>query len=221
MTRSDWDPDHDAPMEGRCGVRKSPRATAKPSSHPSAFCTQLAGWGTNHLGVGPCKLHLGTTASKVKAAQPVMMERMVQRFALPVDVEPGEAITQAIARANGAVLYCADQVKALDPDEIVWGKQKLDKKVGREQGTQVAYVNESAGAGVNYWVQLYYQWDKRLTDLCIDALKLGLRELEIDIAKQHGEQLLHYLRSVVSDPELGLDEEAQRRVVDRHLSLVS
>jgi hypothetical protein len=42
------------PHDGRCG-----KGTRRGSQ-----CTQVAGWGTDHPGVGPCKLHGGATPSR-------------------------------------------------------------------------------------------------------------------------------------------------------------
>src|SRR5580658_10055930 len=96
----------DGPLEGRCGALKSERAGPNKNGrgNPSKWCTLPAGWGTEHVGVGTCKHHLGNTEKHVKAAQPVMAAQAVQRFALPVEVDPELAIVQAIGRANGAVL---------------------------------------------------------------------------------------------------------------------
>jgi hypothetical protein len=39
------------PQDGRCGKR----------TRSGGHCTQVAGWGTDHVGQGPCKLHGGAT----------------------------------------------------------------------------------------------------------------------------------------------------------------
>lgn len=52
----------------KCGAQR-PRQPA------GILCTQPAGWGTSHLGVGRCKRHGGSTPTQVIAAEKVVAER--------------------------------------------------------------------------------------------------------------------------------------------------
>lgn len=63
MTVPDNPPGHDGP---RClgGLRNR-----------NGLCGQVAGWGTEHLGTGRCKLHGGSTPNHVKAAHTEQLER--------------------------------------------------------------------------------------------------------------------------------------------------
>src|SRR5580658_1440422 len=100
----------DGPLEGRCGALKSERAGPNKNGrgNPSKWCTLPAGWGTEHVGVGTCKHHLGNSGKRDKAAQPVRGAQAVQRVVRPVEVDRQLATVQAIGRANGAGLYCDD-----------------------------------------------------------------------------------------------------------------
>jgi hypothetical protein len=46
-----------------------------PEKRGGGHCTQAAGWGTGHPGIGACKLHGGCTPNHRKAAEIVRVER--------------------------------------------------------------------------------------------------------------------------------------------------
>ena len=81
-------------------------------------CTRPAGWGTDHAGVGRCKLHGGSTPAQRINAEKVLAEREVQRLRLTAHV-PTDAATllqTEAARTNGELL-ALDEVVGDDPAE--------------------------------------------------------------------------------------------------------
>lgn len=89
-------------------------------------CGRPAGWGTDHVGVGACKLHAGSTPNGRKAAVAARIRTVVEalRIETPPGVTPVEAIERELARS--ALLVDAIRRKLVDHlagDEgaLVWG----------------------------------------------------------------------------------------------------
>jgi hypothetical protein len=74
-------------------------------------CTQAAGWGTSHPGVGACKLHGGSTPSHVAAAQKVQAEQVLRRVWNP-DATPVTDSVAALQRLAGRLEQAADVIGA-------------------------------------------------------------------------------------------------------------
>lgn len=84
---------HDGP---RCGARKR---------QGDGTCTQTAGWGTDHVGFGACKLHGGSTGTQVVAAERQRIE--VQARRLLADLGDAEPVTDPLGelqRLAGEIL---------------------------------------------------------------------------------------------------------------------
>jgi hypothetical protein len=73
-----------------------------PLKHRDGTCTQTAGWGTPHPGIGRCKLHGGSTGSHVKAAQRVQAERVLRSVWNP-NAEPVTDSVAALQRLAGGL----------------------------------------------------------------------------------------------------------------------
>lgn len=90
MTISQNVPRHDGP---KCGARKK---------QGEGTCTQAAGWGTNHPGVGACKLHSGSTRTGDKTAARISAQLTLA--ALAGDAEPVANPLTALSELAGEVL---------------------------------------------------------------------------------------------------------------------
>lgn len=66
-------------------------------------CGRPAGWGTDHPGVGTCKLHLGATPNHERAAQREQARQAVEAHGLPRDVDPNTALLEELCRTAGCV----------------------------------------------------------------------------------------------------------------------
>ena len=59
-------------------------------------CTRPSGWGTDHVGVGRCKLHGGKTPSHQQAGQNALAAAAVATFGLPREIDPRDALLEEI-----------------------------------------------------------------------------------------------------------------------------
>lgn len=97
--------------------RDGPRCGAR-LRQSDGTCTQVAGWGTDHVGAGPCRLHGGSTRSVSKGAHRVLLDREARKALADFDLEPVtnplEALQQHAAEVMSLRNYLRDQVSRLE-----------------------------------------------------------------------------------------------------------
>ncbi len=182
------------------------------------LCHNRAGEATDHMGVGKCKRHGGSTRSHAVRASNELARRAVETYGLPRDVPPRQALLEEVARTAGHVAWLGQRVAELEADDLVWGKAKEDDVTASPNpGTNVSHA-----ARVNVWLELYRSERRHLVEVCKVAEQLGIAEREVKLAEQHGRLIADVLRKVLADPELGLTAEQRRAVpavARRHLSV--
>lgn len=194
MTVADSQPGHDAP---RCGARKR---------QGEGTCTQVAGWGTDHVGEGRCKLHGGSTRSVAAGARLRLVENEARELfgkvaptPIPID-NPLDAYRQLAGRV------------------MAW-LELMDSKLDDLQA--LGYESEYVGVQIQAVVQLYeramdranhvlgtyarLKIDERLAAITEAQKLMVIRAIEaaLDEAGLHGEgrenatrRAARYLRSV-------------------------
>lgn len=180
----------DTPGYDTCGAARK---------HTGAPCTRPAGWGTDHPGIGACKLHLGCTPTHVVSARTAMAAEAAIRFGLPRDVEPQQALIEELHRTAGLVAFYESKA-AEDPEALL--------------------ESTMFGKSPNAWVKLHAAERKHFTDVAAVCVKLGLDERRVRLAEQQGTLLAQVIRGVLAD--LGVaDHPLAPEVVRRHLSVVA
>lgn len=183
-----------------------------------ALCEQPAGWGTDHLGVGRCKRHGGSTPTHQTAARREMAEQAVKTYGLRVDVSPVDALLGEVQWTAGHVAWLRERVQELESEALTWGTtETVDKGSGEFTG-----VDTTEAAKPNVWLVLYQQERKHLVDVCKTAITCGIEERRVKLAEAQGEVVAGVIRSILA--ELGLTPEQAARapeVASRHLRLVA
>lgn len=87
---------HDGP---KCGGKKRQGA---------GTCTQTAGWGTDHVGVGRCKLHGGSTPTHEAAGAEQLLAQQLARLDVPAVADP---LTE-LSKLAGQVVAWKDALAA-------------------------------------------------------------------------------------------------------------
>lgn len=156
-------------------------------------CTRPAGWGTPHAGTGRCKLHGGSTRNHVTSAERAIAAQAVVTYGLPREIDPRDALLEEVHRTAGAVAYLAEQVRGLEPTDLVWGRtEEAD-----QQATEFPGTNVKREAKPNIWLVLYQQERKHLVDVCRVAIAAGIEERRVRLAESMGAQLAGVLRAVL------------------------
>lgn len=181
-------------------------------------CTRPAGWGTDHVGVGRCKLHGGKTPSHQQAGSKALAAQAVRTFGLPREIDPRDALLEEVYRTAGAVDWLHQQVQALQADDVVWGKtEEVVKDAGEFPGTDTTY-----GARVNTWVQLWQQERAHLVRVSKEAINAGIEERKVRLAEQQGSLLASVIKAILGDLDLSPEQQKQVPVVvPRHLRAVA
>lgn len=192
MTVGDRREGHDTPRF--CGART--RSDGK--------CKRPAGWGTDHVGEGPCKLHGGCTPTVSKGAHLRLVERQARELFGKVapDAVPVENPLQAYAEFAGRVMAWLDLMDSLLDDL---------RSVGYRDAPGVA----------NAKVQLYERAMDRANVVLRDYARLGIDSRLAAITEAQAKTVMRAIEAVITllAPDAELANEA-RQVAARHLRAV-
>lgn len=181
-------PGHGHPV---CGAKKR---------QGEGTCQRPAGWGTDHLGYGPCRTHGGNTRNHRTAALHQQAERaLADLHAPPVD----NPLTE-LARITGQV--------------VAW-KDALAEKVN--ELTSIRYSTEG-GEQLRAEVALFERALDRCERFLTAMARLNIDERLARIEQQQVDLITYAVTAVLE--ELGLPTEQQveaRRGIARHLRVVS
>lgn len=177
MTPVETPPDHD---RTKCGANTR-------SGHP---CGRPAGWGTEHPGIGTCKLHGGSTTNHNKAAAVVQAQRDVELFAARRDIHPAEALLELVQWTAGEVDYWRQRVTQLEEDDLTWGTTKV-KTGGDDRGT-----TEEAKPNIAY--AMLVDASNRLERYSSAALKANIDERRVRLAESEGRVLAGVIQRILT-----------------------
>lgn len=180
-----------------CGARKR-----QPSADGSyGNCTRPAGWGTDHVGEGSCKLHGGSTRSGKKKAQKSAAKKARDTFGLPKEIDPAQALLEEVWRTQGHVVWLGEVVRQLRKKDIAWGITKV-KTGGEDRGT-------TQEAKINAYVALYQDERKHLVRVTSEAVKAGVEEKRLTLETHRAEMVVAMLSTIFDALELN-DEQASK-----------
>lgn len=154
-------------------------------------------------GLRTCRYHgSGSPQARAKSAR-IQAERLTQKvlaaYARPEgDADPAMVLIDLITWGNAKVNFYRAQVLRLRTSAFTWGRTR-DKEGGDDRGTTYE-------AGVNTWVSLLSEAEQVLARQCVDALKVGLKQRELDIAARMADMMLPILDAVLK--EFGHDPNA-------------
>jgi hypothetical protein len=183
------------PTPGKCNGR------LRDKSRRGALCRLPSGHGTNHVGTGRCARHGGNTPSHKAAAAKVVARRAVETYGLPIKMDPRDAVLAELYRTLGAVAFIEGQIRALDPEQLIWGKtEEVDT-----QATEYPGTNTKHAAVPNAWLELF-KWERRHSlEVSKTAHAIGVEEYRIRMVEQMGGQLAAVIRAFIA--RLGLTPE--------------
>jgi hypothetical protein len=181
--------------DGRCGAK----------TRSAGRCGLPAGHGTDHVGIGHCKLHGGCTPTQVKAAQNQMAASAVQTYGLPVEVDPHEALLDELHRTAGHVAWLGMKVQGLEDDS-------LHGPVG---GGEHSHAREEP----HVWVRLYQEERVHLGRIAKTCIEVGIEERRVRLAERMGELFAAALGRILE--QLGVaDHPDAPTVVRRELQVL-
>lgn len=157
-------------------------------------CRKEAGWGTDHVGEGPCRLHGGSTRTVSRGARDRLVEREAAATLARLDVAPVADPLTELAKLAGQV--------------IAW-RDVLAEQVN--QLTSIRYEAAAGGEQLRSEVALF----ERAMDRCIMVLgtigRLKIDERLIRIEQQRVDLVADALHGTLQD--IGLDPDMRAQAV--------
>lgn len=186
-----------------CGARR------RKSANTEVPCLKPAGWGTDHPGVGACRIHGGGSRVGVKASARPGLELLVGHA---VDVSPMEALIMCVRITSAEVAYFSFKISELSEDELVVRPraQSLDRDGMTHDLKQQKQLN--------IWIRERQKALQALGRFSKMALDAGVEERLVLVAESAGKALARALDGILK--ELNLNEKQRRvapEVVRRHL----
>lgn len=183
------------------------------SSSGTGICMKPAGWGTEHPGEGPCKIHGGNNPGYLKhlavkrAKQNALAEidATMLAYGKPIHIGPHEALLMEVQRTAGHVCWLSDKIQS----------------IGQESGIDEAMQQWTLmGIRPSFWVDLYIEERKHLVNVSKAAIAAGVAERAVALAEEQGKLLAVAIRAILWDNELQLtptQRAAAPQVIRRHL----
>lgn len=171
----------------RCGAKRR---------NAEGYCGKPAGWGTDHLGTGRCRLHGGSTTTHRRKAALDQAKVDVAHFGARRDVHPATALLELVQTKATEVEYWRNRVSAVDEAALTWG---TTREVETADGSTV--VRETK---LSIELTALHTAEKALADYSSAALKAGVDAAMVTIAATTAARFLAVIRTIVDDPRLAV-----------------
>lgn len=184
------------PMREICGATKR-------NGDP---CGRTPGWGTPHPGYGNCKNHGGCTPNGIKHAAEEAARDAVQRYALPREIDPHDALIEELERTAGWVAFLNEQVQAIS--EV---NDMRQLKGGGKDGIpeEVPHI----------WIQMLKDERIHLVNVAKTCVAVGIEERRVKMAEEQGQLMAQVVRGILADLDIPLSPEVQT-VVRKNFTLI-
>lgn len=186
-------PDKAAYSQPKCGVKKDGKNWTG-----SDVCLQTAGWGTEHLGYGPCKYHGGCLPSVTKRYMKIKEKREMAVFGDKIEIDPHTAVLETVHRTAGHVAWLFEKIQALSETE----------------GDMTLHQYTAMGIKASVWVEMYERERMMLLKASKAAVDMGISERQIQLAEEQGRMIAMVLQQFIDSQEIGLSP-AQRQIAPK------
>lgn len=199
----------------RCGSPvRNHRSKAK--QRTDLKCKLPAGHGTDHPGVGQCKLHGGSSAAGIRMAAKAQLALLTGNYP---DVSPIDALLMCVRIAAAEVQFYTTKIAALQPDEITTRPVK-EATAGSYQGAY-AIVDLKGEEILSLWVRERQRSLDKLANYSSCALKAGVEDRLVRLAEGMGERLATTLEAILNELQLTAEQQAKApQVIERQLFLL-
>ena len=183
--------------------RERPRCGAK-KRQGEGTCKRPAGWGTDHVGIGACRLHGGNWPTHKKKAQREVARREAEALGGRRDILPAEALLELVQRKAAEVEYWTRRVRELEDqgDSLVWGVTKSTDESGRTKE-----------AKPNVALEMMHEAERDLERFSSAAMRAGLEEALVRSAAIQGAAIVEAIRHAV-DRARATDDPADQILLE-------
>lgn len=190
---------------GVCGANKK---------NGEGVCKRPAGWGTNHVGVGRCKLHGGKTQAGTRSAAAPALELLVGHT---VDVDPMEALLMCVRISAAEVAYFSHQVSLIKDETELITRPTHQVAAGKDP----IKMWLKADRQLNLWVRERHKAMERLARYSKMAIDAGVEERLVRVAETVGSRLADAIQGILNELELDAKQlKKAPQVVRKHLTVL-
>lgn len=209
----------------KCGAKKGSKRAGS-----AGFCTQPAGFGTDHPGSGPCRWHMGSTPAVTAKYKELNIEVASMRVLAKLDVEPVDnpllelAILagQAVAWKNAMAMRVNRILTELEEDNP--GPVVMDSDgvvIYRRDEGDIRYTNKDGTEQLRSEVLLWERAMARCESVLVNIAKLNIDERLAQIDERQGEIITKALLQTLNELDVPEDVRRQaRKAVGHHLRSV-
>jgi hypothetical protein len=180
----------------KAGPGKTLCGAQLPNKPKGTTCHNVAGFRTDHIGVGRCYRHGGRTESHQRGAETALARIECEKLGVPIEVDPGEALMRELWETAGNVAFYRALVQAL-PAHPELDVYEHDEDGGHwERGQPGVYGRTYHVSGVptgegkpHVLVTLYNDERAHLTAVATAALKAGVEERRVRMAESDATQI--------------------------------
>jgi hypothetical protein len=170
-----------------------------------------------------CPAHGGSTKRALKNARArIVGDRLsaaCRTYGLPADIDPGAALRGELARTNGHILWIAQRIQSLDPDDLIWGRLATTTRTGPLPESECS--EEKVGERIHVWCQLYSGERAHLLKVADTMVRNGLAELNLELEQRHVDFLEVVMLGMLDDFGIDVAEPANRAIIGRRLTEAS
>ncbi len=178
----------------KCGAQR-------PNQPPGTSCENAAGQGTDHVGIGRCKFHGGSTPTHERGAQLEIARRECATLGIPIEIDPGDALIRAVWEAEGNLAFYRSYVQGLDDVTTTeFGPAGARKEVAHPV------------------VALYHEAERWRAQVSTAALRAGVEERRLRLAQNDSRMLFSGVVKAIEAAKLTTDQaEVFRRALAEYL----
>lgn len=182
-------------------------------------CEQKAGWGTDHVGFGHCKLHGGSSPGGRKYGKVLAAQWEVTQWGGRLDVTPAEALLELVQTKAAEVAYWQYRVGLLQ-DEVRAGVL-TERTVDEDGNGPLGPSNKSVEvrtADLHVFLKALHKAQEQLAAFSAAALRAGVDEAVVKIAAVQAMAVIEFARKAMdaarnnpkADPDAILLELVER-----------
>jgi hypothetical protein len=181
-----------------CGVKKDGHSISGKGP-----CMHTAGWGTQHKGLGPCKLHGGNLPGVTAHYISIQEKKNMALYGDPVEIDPHAAVLNVLHRTAGHVQWLFNKIQALEEQE----------------GDMTLQQYTAMGIKASVWVEMYERERLLLMKAAKNAVDMGVSERQVQLAEEQGKMIAMILQQFIDSQIMSLtpEQRAQAPKVIRQL----
>lgn len=162
-------------------------------------------------GATVCVVHGGAAPQVKAAAKERLAVEVANRLAIPVETTASEALQDGLARANGQVIYLAELVSKLTPEELIWGttQRRAHTRQGLAGESGVTSMAVTQGERQHpYWIAMNEAIARR-SAIAEAMAKLGIEARQARVLELVGSRLADGLERAMADAGLLVTQRAR------------